>query len=145
MVNWFNRVMGRPDLGKLILRLAFSIMIIFHGWHKLIGGIYYIQGLLVQHGLPGVIGYGVFIGELVAPLLIILGIFTCPSALVFSFTILAAYLLIDPVKALMLTKVGGLGRRRYGSVFLCWAGHRLPWLRPLFGDEEFELALRPAG
>ncbi len=50
MVNWFNRVMDRPDLGKLILRLAFSIMMIFHGWHKLFGGIDYIQGLLTQHG-----------------------------------------------------------------------------------------------
>jgi len=109
MVNWFNRVMDRPDLGKLILRLAFSIMMIFHGWHKLIGGIDYIQGLLTQHGLPGFIGYGVFIGELVAPLLIILGIFTRPAALVFSFTMLAAYLLIDPGKVLMLTKVGAWG------------------------------------
>ncbi|VTR42111.1 Uncharacterised protein [Serratia fonticola] len=41
------------NLGKLILRLAFSIMMIFHGWHKLIGGIDYIQELLTQHGLPG--------------------------------------------------------------------------------------------
>jgi putative oxidoreductase len=41
--------------------------------------------------------------------LIILGIFTRPAALVFSFTMLAAYLLIDPGKALMLTKVGAWG------------------------------------
>lgn len=109
MVNWFNRLMDRPDLGKLILRLAFSIMMMFHGWHKLIDGIANIQGMLTQHGLPGFIGYGVFIGELVAPLLMVLGIFTRPAALVFSFTMLVAYLLIDPGSVLTLTKVGAWG------------------------------------
>ena len=109
MLTWFNRVMDRPDFGKLILRLAFSILMMFHGWHKLHGGIGFIQGLLTQHGLPAFIGYGVFIGELIAPLMMILGILTRPAALVFSFTMLAAYLLIDPGKALMLTKVGAWG------------------------------------
>ncbi|WON77244.1 DoxX family protein [Serratia sp. UGAL515B_01] len=109
MVNWFNRLMDRPDLGKLILRLAFSIMMMFHGWHKLIDGIENIQGMLAQHSLPGFIGYGVFIGELVAPLLMVLGILTRPAALVFSFTMLVAYLLIDPGKVLMLTPVGAWG------------------------------------
>jgi putative oxidoreductase len=41
--------------------------------------------MLVEKGLPGFIAYGVLIGEVVAPILII-RVFTRPAALVLAFT-----------------------------------------------------------
>ncbi|WP_323129421.1 DoxX family protein, partial [Klebsiella pneumoniae] len=40
------------------------------------------RGLLAAQGLPGFIAYGVLVGEVVAPCLLILGVLTRPAALV---------------------------------------------------------------
>jgi putative oxidoreductase len=45
------------------------------------GGVGFIQGLLAQNSLPGFLAYGAFVGEVVAPILLILGILTRPAAL----------------------------------------------------------------
>jgi putative oxidoreductase len=50
--------------------------------------------LLVEKGLPGFIAYGVLIGEVVAPILIILGFLTRPAALVLAFTMVVAWLMV---------------------------------------------------
>ncbi|VTR42117.1 Uncharacterised protein [Serratia fonticola] len=49
-------------------------------------------------GCQAFIGYGVFVGELVAPLLIILGIFTAGGVSVFIYPCWRPYLLIDPAR-----------------------------------------------
>lgn len=46
---------------------------LFHGYHKLINGIDGIMGLLNDIGLPGFLAYAVFLGELIAPVLLIIG------------------------------------------------------------------------
>jgi putative oxidoreductase len=64
------------DVGKLILRLALGICVLLHGIAKITGGLSFITGLLAGAGLPGVLAYGVYIGEIVAPLLVILGFYS---------------------------------------------------------------------
>ncbi|RYV02165.1 GntR family transcriptional regulator [Shewanella sp. OPT22] len=61
--------------GKLILRLVLSILIIFHGVAKVMhpGSMGFISSTLTQHGLPTFVAYGVYIGEIVAPLMILIG------------------------------------------------------------------------
>jgi putative oxidoreductase len=59
--------------GKLILRVVLGFLILLHGIHKVTGGIDWIQGVLANAGLPGFIGYGAYLGEVVAPLLVIAG------------------------------------------------------------------------
>jgi putative oxidoreductase len=66
-------MLAKDDVGKLLLRLAVGGLMLFHGLHKLFEGDG-ISGMLVAKGLPGFIAYGVLIGEVVAPCLIILGI-----------------------------------------------------------------------
>ncbi|HMK39405.1 MAG TPA: DoxX family protein [Bacteroidota bacterium] len=61
------------DLGKLLLRLSVGIVLIFHGYAKIAPGVEWIKGPLAQVGLPGFIAYGVYLGELVGPLMVILG------------------------------------------------------------------------
>ncbi|WP_226092707.1 DoxX family protein [Dickeya oryzae] len=109
MVDRINQLLDNPDFGKLVLRLSFSILMLFHGVHKLLGGVGPIQGMLAAHGLPGFIAYGVFMGEVVTPILMILGIFTRPAALIFSFTMVVALLLAEPEALFMLEETGAWG------------------------------------
>jgi putative oxidoreductase len=75
------RALVLDDLGKLLLRVSLGAMLMLHGIAKLGGGVDGIAGMLQQRGLPGELAYAVFIGELLAPLLMILGLWTRPAAL----------------------------------------------------------------
>lgn len=65
--------MQNTDLGKLILRLTLGILMLFHGVGKLVHGVGGIQDMLASAGLPEFLAFGVFLGEVVAPLLVIVG------------------------------------------------------------------------
>lgn len=75
-------IIGRPfnaeDVGKLITRLTLGGLLILHGIHKIMNpeGVAFIQQVVVDAGLPGFVAYGVYIGEVIAPILLILGAFT---------------------------------------------------------------------
>jgi len=97
------------DLGRLTLRLGFGVLIMFHGIHKVIHGVGDIQAVLRFQGLPGVLSYGVYVGELVAPALIILGAFTRPAAGVLAFTMMASMYLKYSSQFNQLTALGGWG------------------------------------
>ncbi|NCF04250.1 DoxX family protein [Kosakonia radicincitans] len=94
LLNAVNNMFSHEDLGRLLLRLLVGGLMLFHGLHKLIGGIDGIAGMLVAKGLPGFIAYGVLIGEVLCPILIILGVLTRPAALVLAFTMVVAWLLV---------------------------------------------------
>lgn len=102
----FNRRFYNVDLAALLLRLTLGGLLLFHGWHKVHGGIGFILGLLSQHGIPAFIGYGTYIGEVVAPILIILGICSRLSALSVIGTMLVAWLLVDMDNTFRLSEVG---------------------------------------
>src|SRR4051812_35265061 len=63
------------DIGRLILRLAVGGLLLLHGEHKLMNGIATIRELVVHKGLPEALAYGVYLGEVVGPILILLGLF----------------------------------------------------------------------
>ncbi|GGB95541.1 GntR family transcriptional regulator [Marinobacterium zhoushanense] len=109
MLSAFNRYLDAPDLGKLILRVSFAAMMFLHGWHKVTHGIDGIFKMLTAHGLPEFIGYGVYLGEVLAPILLILGILTRPSALLMLGTMVFAWLLAGTEQTFTLTKVGAWG------------------------------------
>ncbi|EHG6151799.1 DoxX family protein [Escherichia fergusonii] len=106
LLNAVNRMLTHEDFGKLLLRLAVGGLMLFHGVHKLFAGIDGISGMLIAKGFPGFIAYGVLIGEVVAPVLIILGILTRPSALVIALTMVVAWLMVGMGKTGMLDKTG---------------------------------------
>jgi putative oxidoreductase len=81
------------SLGLLLIRLVVGGMMLPHGIHKILSGIDGISGMLTANGLPSVLAYGVYIGEVLAPILLILGLFTRLSSLVLAFTMaMAIYL-----------------------------------------------------
>ena len=61
------------NTGKLILRVTLGLLILLHGIAKLKNGIDPIGGALEASGLPVFFKYGVYVGELIAPLMLILG------------------------------------------------------------------------
>ena len=63
------------DIAKLILRLSVGIMMLFHGLEKIINGINGVKHLTLKAGLPEFFAYGVYIGEVVVPIFIILGLY----------------------------------------------------------------------
>lgn len=95
------------DLGKLILRLTVGGLMLFHGVDKLQSGIGGISGMLAAKGLPTFLAYGVYVGEVVAPLLLIVGLFTRPAAAVFVFNMIVAVALAHPGDLFKIGEHGG--------------------------------------
>ena len=102
-----HRIPTYDDAGKLLLRLLLSILILFHGVSKLIGGVGFIGGMLAKAGLPAGLGYLVYIGEVIAPLLILFGVFTRAAALVVVVNMLVALMLVHTRQFFTLNDTGG--------------------------------------
>lgn len=100
-------MLDNADLGKLIVRLTLGGLMLFHGIAKLFGGIGGIEGMLASYGIPGIFGYGVFIGELVAPIMVILGYYTRIGALLIVFNMLVAIALAHGGELMALGRSGG--------------------------------------
>lgn len=64
---------SQADLCKLILRVALGVLILLHGIAKLKGGVGGIEGMLAGQGLPRELAYGAYLGEVLGPLLLIVG------------------------------------------------------------------------
>ena len=82
------------DTGKLVLRLALGILILLHGVAKVTKGVDGIGGMLASHGLPAFLAYGVYVGEILAPALLIVGLFTRPAAVIVAINMLVAIWLV---------------------------------------------------
>lgn len=105
------------DTGKLVLRVALAILLLFHGYGKLTGGIGFVAGMLAKAGLPAALGYLVYVGEVIAPLMILVGIFTRPAALVVAINMIVAVLLVHTSQFFTLDKTGGWALELQGMYF----------------------------
>jgi putative oxidoreductase len=95
------------DLGKLVLRLVLGILVLLHGIFKLKGGVGFITPLVTGIGLPAWITYGVYIGEILAPLMLILGFFSRLGAFIIFVNMIFAVVLMHQPDLLSLGKQGG--------------------------------------
>jgi putative oxidoreductase len=105
------------DLGKLILRLALGGMVLTHGVMKIIGGPAMIVGVVAKAGLPAPVAYLVYVGEVLAPLLIILGVWTRPAALVVVGNMAVAVWLVHMHQLFTLNQTGGWALELQGMYF----------------------------
>lgn len=95
------------DLGKLVLRLTLSILILFHGLSKVMGGVGPIAGMLTRAGMPPAVAYLVYVGEVIAPLLLLAGVWTRLAALVVAINMTVAVLLVHTGEFFSLSRTGG--------------------------------------
>ena len=84
----------KNDIGKLVLRLAVASLMLFHGASKLRHGVAWMAGPLHAHHFPAWLAYGVYVAEVVVPVLLIAGIFTRPAALVITFEMAMAMYIV---------------------------------------------------
>ncbi|PPK51074.1 DoxX family protein [Marinobacter persicus] len=101
-------MLENTDLGKLLVRLTVGGLLLFHGIAKLFNGLGFIEGLLASHGLPTELAWGVYIGEIVAPLMVILGYQTRIGAVLIVINMIVAIVLAHTNELLALSRSGGL-------------------------------------
>jgi putative oxidoreductase len=95
------------NLGKLLLRIAVGGLLIFHGIFKVTHGIGFIEGMLAGRGWPGYIAYGVYVAEILAPILIIIGLRTRLVALVVAIDMVMAIWLAHAASVFAVKEAGG--------------------------------------
>jgi putative oxidoreductase len=105
-------------VGKLILRLALGGLILMHGIAKLTGGIGFITDSVTAAGLPAFFAYGVYVGEVIAPLLLIAGWYSRIGAAVIAINMLFAIGLVHGAEFFTLNQTGGWALELQGMFLL---------------------------
>jgi putative oxidoreductase len=112
--------------GVLLLRYTVSILMLFHGVAKLTSGVAPIEGMLEQVGLPAWFSFGVFVGEIVAPLLVMAGIWVRWAALLMAINMLFAIGLAHLDDLLLVTQTGAY--RLEAQAFFLFCSLSIAWL-----------------
>ncbi|MCA3185700.1 MULTISPECIES: DoxX family protein [unclassified Cupriavidus] len=102
-----SRTQGTQDLGKAILRIVLGVLILLHGISKLMAGPGFVMQVVAQAGLPAALAYGVYIGEVVAPILLIIGLWTRLAALIVAINMLFAFALVHAKQLGEMAPTGG--------------------------------------
>ena len=95
------------DFGKLVIRVALGLLILLHGVAKIKGGVAGVSSMVTGVGLPAWFAYGVYVGEVLAPLMIILGLFSRVGAFIIFVNMIFAVFLVHRPELFMLGKQGG--------------------------------------
>ena len=101
---------NRHDLASLILRLALGIMMLLHGIAKLQKVEKVVEGIgkkFAETGLPEALAYLVFLGEVIAPIMMIIGFRTRLAAVFYACTMAVAVWLAHSEDVFHLSKGGG--------------------------------------
>jgi putative oxidoreductase len=104
-----TNLLQNDAFGKLVLRLTVGVLILFHGVSKIVHpeSLGFIRSMLEGADLPTALAYGVYAGEVIAPLLIILGIYSRLGALVVAVNMLFAIWLAHTADIFTLSEHGG--------------------------------------
>ncbi len=95
------------DTALLILRLVLGILVLLHGISKLPPPPKDIAAMLTQANLPAVLAWGVYVGEIVAPILLIVGVWTRLAAVVVAINMIVAVLTAHTGELFSLGDQGG--------------------------------------
>ena len=95
------------ELGKLLLRLTIGMLFLMHGIAKLLHGVGPIESMMVARGLPAFLGWAVYIGEFIAPLLLIFGLYTRLGGLLIMINMIVAIALAHTGHLSQLSSTGG--------------------------------------
>ena len=118
--------MNNKDLGSFILRLTLGALMLLHGFAKF-KGVDWMDEPLIARGLPTILKYGVFVGEIIIPIMLILGIRTRFAALIFMINCGFAVWLAHSSDIFKLSSHGGwsielLGLYFFGALALFFFG-----------------------
>lgn len=108
------------DMARLLLRLGLGVIMLFHGAFKVTHGVAWMAGPLSAYSLPGFLAYGVYVAEVVAPILILIGYRSRLAALVVAFDMVMAVLLVMKQQIVVVKEMGGgWGIELEALLFVC--------------------------
>ena len=125
--------MGQTDAGKLVLRLVTGGLMLFHGADKLMHGLDHVRSDLAAAGLPTALAHGVYVGEILAPICIIFGLWTRVSAIVYAGSIALAVAIVHGRDFARLAPTGAWAAELWVFYILC------PVVIALLGGGRFSL------
>lgn len=102
-----KKIEKNRDVGILILRVLVGSLLIFHGFGNLLSGYAFIKSVMAQSGLPQFLSYGAFMGEIVAPILIIVGYRERLASLFVAATMIVAIVTVHSSEIFALNQFGG--------------------------------------
>ena len=105
-MNTLEKIQNK-ETGVLILRISIGILVLFHGIANMNSNYSFIKSVLKGVGIPEFIAYAVFIGEIVAPILIVIGYRTRLASIILAFNMLAAILMAHITDVFSLNQFGG--------------------------------------
>jgi putative oxidoreductase len=117
----------KQNFGRLILRFGIGGFMLFHGISKLSHGIDGLVAMFDRQGLPGMIAYLVYLGEVVAPILLLIGYRTKLASLAIAITMVVAMIIAHADEILKLGDHGEwalevLGLYLLGAIALLFLG-----------------------
>lgn len=95
------------DLGLFITRIAIGFPMSVYGIGKLIHGVGFIEDMMTMHGLPSFFAYGVFAGEIAAPVMLMIGFRARLAGLIFAANCFTAIILAQTANIFKLNEFGG--------------------------------------
>ena len=107
MGNAYVNQNTQSDLGRLILRIALGVLVLLHGIAKLKGGVGPIEGMVAAHGWPSYVAYGALVGEVLGPLLLLVGFYARIGAALIAINMLFAFALVHMGQFGQFTEQGG--------------------------------------
>jgi putative oxidoreductase len=109
------------DTGKLIVRLTVGVLMLLHGVSKMTdpAALTGISGMLTAKGMPAFIAYGAYIGEVLAPLMVILGVFSRIGGLLIVVNMIFAIALAHASQIFTMGKSGGWALELQGFYLFC--------------------------
>ena len=121
------------DVGNLVLRLVTGGLMLFHGADKLMHGLDHVRSDLAAAGLPTALAHGVYVGEILAPICIIFGLWTRVSAVVYAGSIALAVAIVHGRDFARLAPTGAWAAELWVFYILC------PVVIALLGGGRFSL------
>lgn len=99
-------MLKNEDLGKLVLRVSIGFLMLFYGMDKIINGIGGLDAMFKSMGIPGFFAYAIYLGQVFAPLMLILGFKVRIAAILLAGTMVIAILLAHTGDIFSLNKHG---------------------------------------
>jgi len=102
-----ERFVNNGDIGRFFLRVPLGFLMFFHGINNFQHGYGLVEALLLKFKLPGYVSHGILVGQVLAPLLMVLGIYTRLVALTQGCVMVMAIYLVHSKDLFALNKNGG--------------------------------------
>lgn len=97
----------KNDVGRLLLRFTIGGLMLIHGVNKLLYGTEGVTNILERAGIPPFFSFGVFLGEVIGPIMMILGWKARIGAFLVAIDMLIAVLLVHAAQLDELNPSGG--------------------------------------